>query len=99
MNLAISRKFNDILYKDKFMERLTKSQYKALTLISENDGVSYSPGDSIYVGKQLIRWDVIRRLKEKKLLIGFDLHPWGPYPVYGMEISDFGKKVLKEYRG
>ena len=74
---------------------LTNVQKKALTLFNCVPNVVYSPGDAIYIKNQNVRWDVIIRLKNMGLISGYDLYPYGNFPVYALEITEKGKEEIK----
>jgi len=75
--------------------KLTIPQQKALFLLGKTSYIGYSPGESLYVGKENIRWDVARKLIKMELAEGYNVHPWGPFPIYGIQLTEKGKKLLE----
>ncbi len=77
------------------MKSLTESQARVLKILQRKN-IMFTPGESIFEDNTLIHRKTIRHLKLKNLIDVFDMHPWGPWPTYGITLTDEGKEILKE---
>lgn len=65
---------------------LTLPQVKLMEKLAKRR-LSYSPMEVLaFDNGEKVSWITVRALKKKGLVTNYDIHPWGPDPVYMVSV-------------